>query len=138
MASVRRAGVPSGSMDRILLAGIRCALCVGVSKDERTTPQDCLVDIELFTDLGRASRSDSLQDTLDYGAVFNAVHEVGERQYSLLEGFAGALFERLREAHSFDSVLIRVKKLNPPLDGPLEFAGIELHRDHGDQTKGNR
>jgi dihydroneopterin aldolase len=126
-------------MDRILLVGIRCALRVGVSQDERSAPQECLVDVELATDLGPAARSDTFQDTLDYGAVFNAVHEVGrEKQYCLLEGYAGALYERLRGELSFQSILIRVKKLNPPLDGSLEFAGIELHRDHGDQTKGNR
>lgn len=126
-------------MDRILLTGIRCGLCVGVSQEERSFPQECLVDIELVIDLDQAARSDALQDTLDYEAVFNTVHEVGrEKQYCLLEGFAGALYERLRQAHSFESVLIRVKKLKPPLDGPLEFAGIQLHRDHGDRTKGNR
>ena len=120
-------------MDRILLSGIRCALRVGVSQSERSTTQECLVDIELEIDLGQASRSDALQDTLDYGAVFSIVHELGrEKQYRLLEGFAGALYERLRGAYSFESVLIRVKKLNPPLDGQLEFAGIELHRNHGD------
>ena len=126
-------------MDRILLAGIRCALRVGVLEDERSTPQECLVDIELLTDLHQAARSDALQDTLDYGAVFNTVHEVGrEKQYCLLESFAGDLYVRLCEVFSFESVLIRVKKLKPPLDGPLEYAGIELHRDHGDRTKGNR
>jgi len=126
-------------MDRILLVGIRCALRVGASETERSTPQECLVDLELVTDLHRAAHSDALQDTLDYGVAFNAVHEVGrEKQYCLLEGFAGALFERLRETVSFKSVLIRVKKLKPPLDGPLEYAAIELHRDHGDRTKGKR
>ena len=126
-------------MDRILLAGIRCVLRVGAFEEERSTPQECLVDIELVKDLHQAARSDELVDTLDYGAVFDTVLEVGrEKRYCLLEGFAGALYARLCEAFSFESVLIRVKKLKPPLDGPLEYAGIELHRDHGDRTKGNR
>ena len=125
-------------MDRILLAGIRCALRVGVSHDERSTPQECLVDIELTTDLDQAARSDTLKDTLDYGAVFAAVHEVGRADdYCLLEGFAGALYEKLCGDHDFDSIMIRVKKLHPPLDGVLEYAGVELHRGH-DRTKGNR
>jgi dihydroneopterin aldolase len=126
-------------MDRILLAGIRCAMHVGVSSQERSTPQECLVDLEFDADLDRASRTDTLQDTLNYATVFQTVHEVArEQRYQLLEGFAGALFDRLCERHAFLSVRIRVKKPNPPLDGPLEYAGIELQRDHEDRTKGNR
>jgi dihydroneopterin aldolase len=118
---------------------MRCAMHVGVSSRERSTPQECLVDLEFEADLDQASRTDRLQDTLNYATVFDAVHEVArENHFQLLEGFAGALFERLCETHTFQSVRIRVKKPNPPLDGPLEYAGIELQRDHEDRTKGSR
>jgi dihydroneopterin aldolase len=102
---------------------------VGVSSEERAVLQECLVDVELETDLQRASQSDQLKDSLDYSAVFQAVHDVAhEKRYRLLERFAGVLEERLRRDFSLDGVVLRVKKLNPPLDGPLEFAGVELRR----------
>lgn len=138
MGEVWNRGAPNGSMDRILLIGIRCAMHVGVTSEERAVLQECLVDVELETDLQLASQSDQLQDSLDYSAVFQAVHDVAqEKRYRLLERFAGALEERLRRDFSLQGVVLRVKKLNPPLDGPLEFTGIELRRDHGSRTKGN-
>ena len=124
-------------MDRILLIGIRCVMHVGVSSEERAVLQECLVDVEMETDLQQASQSDQLQDSVDYSAVFLAVHEVAQQKpYRLLERFAGALEERLRRDFSFHGVVLRVKKLNPPLDGPLDFAGIELRRDCGSRAKG--
>jgi len=126
-------------MDRILLAGIRCTMHVGVSSEERAMPQECVVDLDFELDLTRPSRTDALQDTLNYAAVFKTVHEVAcGGGFRLLEGFAGALFEKLCEKHEFRRVCIRIKKPNPPLDGPLEYAGVELQRDHEDRTKGNR
>lgn len=112
---------------------------VGVSSEERSTPQECLLDLEFEADLDRASRTDRLQDTLNYATVFATVHEVARgSRFRLLEGFAGALFDRLCEEHTFQSVRIRVRKPNPPLDGPLDSAGIELQRDHEDRKKGSR
>lgn len=116
-------------MDRVLLSGVRCALRVGVEAEERRTPQDCLVDVELGRDLSPALRSDAVRDTIDYGRVFKLVQELARaEEFALLERFAGRLEEELRRTFHFESLVIRVKKLRPPLPGAVEFAGIEIRR----------
>lgn len=116
-------------MDRILLAGIRSRLRVGCSKEERGRPQDCLVDIELTCDLRKAAISDDLRDSVDYARVFELVQQLARTEsYTLLERFAGRLEEELRRASQYESVVIRVKKVKPPLPGELDFAGIEISR----------
>ena len=116
-------------MDRVLLAGIRCRMRVGCSAEEREQPQDCLIDVELECDLTRAASTDDLNDSLDYGRVFELVQTLARGEsFALLERFAGRLEEELRRTVRFHSVLIRVKKLHPPLPGELEYAGIEIRR----------
>jgi dihydroneopterin aldolase len=116
-------------MDRVILSGIRCSVRVGVSLKERRTPQDCLIDVELECDLSRATRSDDVQDTLDYSKVFDLVQGLSrEEEFALLERFAGRLEEEIRRSLRFDSLAIRVKKLNPPLPGSVDYAGIEIRR----------
>ena len=116
-------------MDRVILSGIRCRLRVGVSPEERRNPQDCLVDVELERDLSRPMQTDDLQDALDYAQVFDLVQGLAlEEEYVLLEGFAGRLETELRRALRFDGLVLRVKKLRPPLAGSLDYAGIEIRR----------
>lgn len=116
-------------MDHVLLHGVRCALRVGVAAEERQIPQDCLVDVELGRDLSRAMRSDAVQDTIDYGRVFALLQGLArEEEFALLERFAGRLEEELRRSLAFESLVIRVKKLRPPLPGCMDFAGIEIRR----------
>lgn len=116
-------------MDRIILRGIRCLIRVGVTAEERRRPQDCRVDVEVEADLGRATRSDDLRDTLDYAAIFTAVLALArDEEFALLERFAGRLVEELRRFVPTGALVIRVHKLQPPLPGVLESAGIEIHR----------
>lgn len=116
-------------MDRVILSGIRCGIRVGVTSEERRDPQDCLVDVELECNLSRATRTDDLQDTLDYSKVVDLVLGLSrEEEFTLLEGFAGQLEEGIRRSMRFDSLTIRVKKLYPPLRGTVDFAGIEIRR----------
>jgi len=115
-------------MDRIFLSGVRCRIRVGTTPEERRQPQDCLVDVELEYDLSRAARTDDLHDTLDYSQVYDTIQRLTrEDEYVLLERFAGRLEEELRHLAS-QAVRIRVKKLHPPFEGPVDCAGIEIHR----------
>jgi dihydroneopterin aldolase len=116
-------------MDRVILSGIRCRLRVGVTPDERRAPQDCEVDVELECDLSRAMQTDDLHDSLDYARVFEIVLGLArEGEFALLERFAGALESELCRVIAFDGLTIRVRKLKPPLEGSLDFAGIEIRR----------
>ena len=116
-------------MDRVILNGIQCRLRVGVSPQERREPQDCLVDVEMETDLARAARTDDLRDTLDYSRVFALVqHLSSNEEFALLEKFAGRLVEEIRQQVPCETLLVRVKKLHPPLAGSLAYAGVEIRR----------
>lgn len=116
-------------MDRIILSGICCRVRVGVSSAERETPQDCLVDVEIGADLSRPMQTDDLHDSIDYGRVFDIVQGLArEEEFALLERFAGRLESELRRAVGFAELTLRVKKLQPPLPGRLDYTAVEIRR----------
>lgn len=116
-------------MDRIILNGIRCRVRVGTSSAERRAPQDCLVDVELGTDLSQAMQTDDVRDSVDYARVFDIVQGLArEEEFVLLERFAGRLEAELRRTLRFDELTLRVKKLHPPLPGQLDYAAVEIRR----------
>ena len=130
-ASSREA--PSGrapERGRIALRGMRFEGRHGAGEDERAFPQLIEVDLELETDLDRASRSDDISDTIDYGPLIEITREVVEgRSFRLLEGIAGALLDTVMAASPAAAVTVRVRKLAVPVDADLDHAEVVLRRE---------
>ena len=81
-------------MGTILIAGLASSGVHGVLPEEQTRAQPFEVDVELDVDLGPAGRSDALDDTVDYGAVIDAiVRVVTTERYQLLERLAARIAE---------------------------------------------
>jgi 7,8-dihydroneopterin aldolase/epimerase/oxygenase len=118
-------------MDRITLRGMRFEGRLGVSDEERGLPQLVEVDVAVDADLVAASRSDALEDTIDYGPLVELVRgEVEERDHRLLEGLAGSLARAVLERSSrISAVTVRVRKLAVPLDVDMDHAEVELWRE---------
>ena len=64
--------------DRILLEGMRFFAFHGNNPEERELGQPFVVDLEVEADLSVAGRSDSLDDTVNYAALYRAVKGVME------------------------------------------------------------
>ncbi len=115
--------------DTILIQGIRLEGRHGVEDDERALPQLLEVDLEVEVDLGHASHSDDLADTVDYGRLVKICQEVVESgSFRLLERIAGVIAERVLGMDGVRACTVRVRKLAVPLDADLDFAQVEIHR----------
>jgi dihydroneopterin aldolase len=121
----------ASSPGRIALHGMRFEGHHGAGEDERAYPQVIEVDLELEADLDRASRSDDLDDTIDYGPLIELARAVVEdRSFRLLEGIAGALLDAvMAEAPAASAVTARVRKLAVPVDADLDHAEVTLRRE---------
>lgn len=132
--SGRQAG-ESRPPDVIALRGLRALGRHGVLAEEKTRAQPFEVDLDLEVDLRRAGQSDALADTVDYGAVADAVRAVVEGDHSdllehLAERIAGAA---LRAAGSgagpeVTGVTVTIRKLRPPVAVHMDSAGVRIHR----------
>lgn len=116
--------------DTIFLSGMVFYGRHGVSADERSLEQEIDVDLEASLDLRAAGTADDLQQTVDYGRLFEACRRiVEERSFSLLEGIAEAIAADVLGGHpAVESVRVRVRKPGVPIDGRLDWAGVEIER----------
>ncbi|MEA2674542.1 MAG: 7,8-dihydroneopterin aldolase/epimerase/oxygenase [Chloroflexota bacterium] len=116
--------------DRIVLAGMIFQARHGVLDWEKTTAQRFEVDVELVLDVQPAGLDDDLTRTVDYRNVYRVVRQIVESTtYNLVEALAEAIaHEILAEQALVDEVVIRVRKPEVRLDGPLDYTGVEIRR----------
>lgn len=122
-------GWVSGSADRVELRGLRVSGVCGVLPEEQIRAQPLEIDLDLHLDLAAAGRSDALDDTVDYGAVVEAVAqrvEIGKHQ--LLEHLAERLADEVLEQPRVEAVTVAVRKLRPPVRQHLSTAGVRITR----------
>ena len=116
-------------MDKIILKGIRFHGYHGVTEAERQLGQKYEIDLELVTNLSTAGKTDDLAHTVNYAEVAQLVIEIGTQQsFQLFEALAETIAEAILAQFQIDEVRITAKKLSPPIEPTLTYAGVEIHR----------
>jgi dihydroneopterin aldolase len=122
-------------MDRILLNGLTFFGRHGCHQAEKDLGQKFVIDIELECDLHDAGHSDSMDDTLDYVAIYNAAREIVEGEpVQLLETLAQRIADVALEDDRVLSAWVRVKKPQISLPGALDYVGVEITRGGVDDS----
>jgi dihydroneopterin aldolase len=115
--------------DRIVLKGMRFSGRHGLTEEERSNPQPFEVDVELLTNLQPAGVDDDIDKTVDYAHVYEICRELVEAtNFKLLEAIAEGIAHEILTAMPVAEVGVRVRKLQVPLDGRLDYAGVEIWR----------
>jgi dihydroneopterin aldolase len=116
--------------DRIVLSRMEFEGHHGVGDDERSLPQLIELDVEILADLHAAGTSDDLDQTVNYSRVFDRCRQiVEERSFHLLEAIGEAIAADLLDGFPrIESVVVRVRKPGVPIDGVLDYAGVEIER----------
>ncbi|HUG30088.1 MAG TPA: dihydroneopterin aldolase [Candidatus Limnocylindria bacterium] len=116
--------------DRIVLAGMTFLARHGVHDREKVEAQRFEVDLELALDVRPAALDDDLARTVDYGGVYQVTRQVVESMtFDLIEALAEAIAHEVLDAHPLvDEVVVRIRKPDVRLDGPLDYAGVEIRR----------
>jgi 7,8-dihydroneopterin aldolase/epimerase/oxygenase len=116
------------SVDRIVLEGMEFSGKHGLSAAERARSQRFTVDIELEADLARASRSDRIEDTVDYRRVRAIARDVIEGEAAhLIETLAGRIARQALQVPRVRAVSVKVTK-RPPSMRPLAGASVVMRR----------
>jgi dihydroneopterin aldolase len=86
------------------------------------------------TDLQAAGIEDDLERTVDYSRVFEICRDLVESTtFRLLEAIAEGIAHEILVAMPVEEVGVRVRKMQPPLDGRLDYAGVEIWRTRAEQ-----
>src|SRR5262249_56162722 len=105
----------------------------GVLEEEKENGQTFWYDVEL--EVGEWGTTDRLEDAVDYRLVVDAVREVNERRFELLEALAATVAETLMERFAVARVKVRVRKRPAGVPGdhsalPAQRAQAGPHHPH--------
>lgn len=97
--------------DTIFLHDLRVDTVVGIWDWERKIRQTVSIDLEMGADIGRAARTDRIDDTLDYKSVAKRVQQfVGESEFQLVETLAEKIAEIILAEFEIPWIDVRVNK----------------------------
>jgi dihydroneopterin aldolase len=118
-------------VDEIRLEGLVFFGYHGVNPEETSLGQRFQVDLSVWLDLTRATRSDDLADTVSYAALYKlAKAEVEGQPSKLIEHLAGRILDKILQVDTrINKARVVVTKLNPPLKGSSQgSAAVVLER----------
>lgn len=113
-------------MATITLKSIRFHAKHGVLPQEKVDGNHFEVDVVMDADVLRASRTDDLSNTVDYGEAARIVGDVMHGgSVDLIETLVHRIGERLMAAFpAVRELTVAVRKLNPPIDGQAAYSEV--------------
>ena len=116
-------------MDKIIFEKIQFYAYHGVYEEEKILGQMFEVDLEMYMDLKKPGESDCIDDTVNYALVYDVVKKlVTETNKKLLEALAESIAKELLELFPLEEIVVRVRKLQPPIPGYLQSVSVEIRR----------
>lgn len=117
-------------MDKIFINNMQFYGYHGVYPEETKLGQRFYVTIIIESDLKKASQSDDVNDTIDYGLVYERVQCIMEGEpRKLLEKLAEEMTEDLLQNFSLaETVTAKIVKPNPPIHGLYDSVAVEITR----------
>jgi FolB domain-containing protein len=119
-------------MDKIFIKDLVARGIIGVNDWEREKPQEILINITVFTNIGQAAKSDDLKDCVDYRALAKKVQVHAETVARFtVEALAEDLADICLGEKGVEKAIVRVEK-----PGAVRFSrsvGVEIERPKSPQ-----
>ncbi|MBR9919562.1 MAG: dihydroneopterin aldolase [Bacteroidetes bacterium] len=117
-------------MATVALEGMRFFAYHGYYEEERLIGGEYVVDVYITTDVSKAAVKDDLERTINYENIHTICQAVMKEPCKLIETVAEKISLRIKHLyHYIKEMKIRVRKLNPPLNGPVQQAMVEVDGD---------
>jgi dihydroneopterin aldolase len=119
--------------DNIFIDGLSLHAYHGVMEHEQRVGQTFAIDLLLHIDLGEASRSDKLINTVSYDQVVDvASRAFCAQRYRLVEAAAGAVADAVLTAFPQVAALrVTVHKPHAPIAATFVDVGVSIERTRG-------
>ena len=117
-------------MGKIIIEEMEFYAFHGHYQEEQIVGNRFLVDLEMDADLTAAAGSDSLNDAVNYQQAYQIIkNEMRRTKSNLLENIGKRILDALYdEMEGIEKATIRIRKLNPPMGGPIKSVGIKMSR----------
>ena len=103
----------------------------GLFPEENRLGQRFYVDATLGLNLKPAGESDQMEDSINYGQVFEVVKQIVEGEaMNLVEALAEKIAQQLFiEFNKLHACTIKVIKPDPPIPGHYKSVAVEIYRE---------
>ncbi len=99
----------------------------GFYAEEQLIGTNYIVDVYVRQDNKKAAKMDDIKWTVNYETIYRVVKREMAVNSKLIEHVADRILQRLKfQFYAIQGVLIRIKKLNPPMGGPVKNSFVEL------------
>ncbi|MBR4965086.1 MAG: 2-amino-4-hydroxy-6-hydroxymethyldihydropteridine diphosphokinase [Lachnospiraceae bacterium] len=117
-------------MDKIIIKGLEVYAWHGVYVEEQEKGQKFIVNATLYTDTTRASRTDELDDSIDYGSVCMMINDfMTKNRMNLLEAVTNCLARKLLMSYpTLEAVTLEIEKPQAPIPLPFQSVSVKVHR----------
>ena len=117
-------------MGKIVIEEMEFYAFHGHYQEEQIVGNRFLVDLEMEADLSAPADSDMLKDAVNYQQAYQIIkNEMRRTKSNLLENIGKRILDALfEEMEGIEKATIRVRKLNPPMGGPIKSVGIKMSR----------
>ncbi|MBA9029296.1 MULTISPECIES: dihydroneopterin aldolase [Bacillaceae] len=117
-------------MDKIYLNSMQFYGYHGVFPEETRLGQRFYVDLIVETDLATAGKSDNLEDSINYGELYEVCKDVTEgKPFKLVEAVAEKIASELLSRFSkVQTCTVKVYKPDPPIPGHYQSVAVEIKR----------
>lgn len=101
----------------------------GCFEEEQVVGNRFLVDVTLETDCEAASKSDHINDALNYVTVYELVREEMKQNSHLLEHLTRRIIDSIyRMFPQVIHVKVKVSKMNPPMGGQMKNVSVTFSK----------
>ena len=114
-------------MGKIFIEDLMVRGIIGISEKERSQPQDIVVSVTLYADITSGSKSDNIDDCVNYRTISKAIiAHIQEVSRYTVEALAGDIAEICLKTPKVEKVKVKVEK-----PGAVRFSksvGVEIIR----------
>lgn len=116
-------------MDKIIIKGLKLDCIIGVNDWERNKKQPVIIDISAYTNIAKATKSDNLDNTVNYKEMYDLiVNLVKKSDFYLVEKLAEEIAKICLKNFKIKKIKVRVLKPNALV--LAKSAGIEIEREN--------
>ena len=122
-------------MGKIIIEEMEFYAFHGHYQEEQIVGNRFLVDLEMEADLTGPAGSDNLSDAVNYQQVYQIIkNEMRRTKSNLLENIGKRILDALdAEMNGIEKATIRIRKLNPPMGGPIKSVGVTMSQKKKDR-----
>ena len=101
---------------------------------QRKKKKKFFIDVKLFIYTKEAGKNDDLTKSVSYADVYEVIKDITENKtFDLIEALAENISQVVLDKFKLvNSIMVRVKKPEAPVNGIYDYFGVEIRRDRNE------